>query len=268
MTGGDDGLYIVLLGRFALRSQGAQLIDHKWPRGKAKALLKVLALAEGRALHREQIMELLWPDLAPVAAANQLRKNLHYLRAELDQHGVASPVTAAHDLVWLAGDVRVDVEEFRELAHAARKGDDPAAYERALQAGEGDLLPEDAFEEWSQAPRQELRALRLRLLTELAALYRVTGLPKRAAELLHRVLQDDPADEAAHRSLIEISVAREIAPWRCGSTNTAGTPCAASSASNRRPQPSRFTRRSSLVAWRVPRHRWPSARCCSRSSVM
>ncbi|MGH3765195.1 MAG: BTAD domain-containing putative transcriptional regulator [Pseudonocardiaceae bacterium] len=206
MTGGDGGLCIVLLGRFELRSQGVPLIDHTWSRGKAKALLKVLALAEGRALHREQVMELLWPDLAPAVAANQLRKNLHYLRAELDRRGTASPVTAAHDLVCLAPDVQIDVEVFRELAAAARKDDDPAIYERALQAGEGELLPEEAFEEWSQAPRQELRTLRLRLLTELAALHRAAGRPERAAELLHRVLAHDPVDEAAHRSLIEISV--------------------------------------------------------------
>jgi DNA-binding SARP family transcriptional activator len=206
MTGRDDGRYIVLLGRFELRSQGAPVIDHRWTRGKAKALLKVLALAEGRALHREQIMELLWPDLVPAVAANQLRKNLHYLRAELERHGIASPVTAAHDLVWLAEDVQVDVEVFRSLADVACKDDDPAAYERALQAGEGDLLPEDAFEEWSQEPRQELRTLRLRLLAELAVLYRAAGRSERAAELLYRVLQDDPVDEATHRSLIEISM--------------------------------------------------------------
>jgi DNA-binding SARP family transcriptional activator len=188
MTGRDDGRYIVLLGRFELRSQGAPVIDHRWTRGKAKALLKVLALAEGRALHREQIMELLWPDLVPAVAANQLRKNLHYLRAGLERHGIASPVTAAHDLVWLAEDVQVDVEVFRSLADVACKDDDPAAYERALQAGEGDLLPEDAFEEWSQEPRQELRTLRLRLLTELAVLYRAAGRSERAAELLYHVL--------------------------------------------------------------------------------
>lgn len=86
-----DGLSIVLLGRFELRSD-ATLIDHRWARGKAKALLKVLALAQGRALHCEQIMELLWPGLASAVAANQLRENLHYLRAELDRHGVTSPV--------------------------------------------------------------------------------------------------------------------------------------------------------------------------------
>ncbi len=40
-----DGLRIVLLGRFELRSEDATLIDHTWARGKAKAVLTVLALA-------------------------------------------------------------------------------------------------------------------------------------------------------------------------------------------------------------------------------
>ena len=87
MSGSAHGLSMRLMGGFELRSPGGLLIDHTWTRGKAKALLKVLALTEGRAMHREQVMELLWPSLGPAAAANQLRKNVHYLRAELERSG-------------------------------------------------------------------------------------------------------------------------------------------------------------------------------------
>ena len=42
------------------------------------ALVKLLALAPGYRLHREQVMDALWPDLAPEAAAGNLRKAVHF----------------------------------------------------------------------------------------------------------------------------------------------------------------------------------------------
>ena len=131
MGGQRKGLDMTLMGSFEPRWDGLPVLDCRWTRGKAKALLKVLALTDGRVLHREQVMDLLWPSLGPSAAANQLRKNLHCLRAELDRHGLSSPVTASHDLVLLAGDVQVDVDRMRGLADIAGSGDDPEAYERA-----------------------------------------------------------------------------------------------------------------------------------------
>jgi hypothetical protein len=38
--------------------------DASWRLRKAAGLVKLLALAEGHRLHREQAMDLLWPDLA------------------------------------------------------------------------------------------------------------------------------------------------------------------------------------------------------------
>ena len=43
-------------------------------------MVKLLALAPGHRLHREQLMESLWPDLDPDAAGANLRKALHFAR--------------------------------------------------------------------------------------------------------------------------------------------------------------------------------------------
>jgi DNA-binding SARP family transcriptional activator len=201
-----DQLQLCLLGRFELRTGGRLLLDRTWRRTKSKALLKLLALQPGRALHREQVMEALWPHLEPAAAANQLYKSLHYLRAELARQGVRSPVAAGEELVELAGATAVDVDEFRGRARAAQEQPDPARYEHALRAYTGDLLPEDAFEEWAQGPREELHSLRLGLLLELGRQYRAAGQPDRAVEVLRSLLRADPLSEEAHRLLIRLFV--------------------------------------------------------------
>jgi len=65
---------IRLLGEFALDIDGRPVPASAFPRRSAAALVKLLALAPSRRLHREQVMDALWPGLAPQDAANNLHK--------------------------------------------------------------------------------------------------------------------------------------------------------------------------------------------------
>jgi DNA-binding SARP family transcriptional activator len=89
MSGLNDGLRLCLLGRFELRADERLLIGRGWRRTKSKALLKLLGLQQGRALHRERAMELLWPHLEPAAAANQLYQSRRPAGAR--RRGAADP---------------------------------------------------------------------------------------------------------------------------------------------------------------------------------
>ena len=55
-------VHITLLGGFAVTLDGAVVPADAWSRRHASALVKVLALARGRRLHRDQVIDLLWPD--------------------------------------------------------------------------------------------------------------------------------------------------------------------------------------------------------------
>lgn len=68
-----EAMRIRLLGDFEV-SVGPRIVgDASWRLRKAANLVKLLALAEGHRLHREQAMDLLWPDLAKRDASNNLR---------------------------------------------------------------------------------------------------------------------------------------------------------------------------------------------------
>src|SRR3990172_4693030 len=200
------GLCVYLLGRFEVRAGDRLIIDQSWPRRKAKALLKLLALNRGRWLHREQILETLWPDLEPAAADHNLRQNLHYLRQAFLAHGIALPVvTAARSTFALSEEARIDVEAFRDCAQTARRArTDPDLYERALAIYHGDLAPEDIYEDWTQPCREELKALRRQLLLELAQLHRLRGRSEAAAERLEELVRFDPLDEEGHQTLMRV----------------------------------------------------------------
>ena len=58
-------LKIYMLGNFYVERDGTPIPAVDWARRKTRSLLKVLALQPGHRLHREQITEMLWPDLDP-----------------------------------------------------------------------------------------------------------------------------------------------------------------------------------------------------------
>ncbi len=63
----ESKLLICLLGRFEVRVGDTVVIDRSWTRSRAKSLVKLLALQGGRPLHREQVLDVLWPDLDAAA---------------------------------------------------------------------------------------------------------------------------------------------------------------------------------------------------------
>src|SRR6516162_6109092 len=145
-------LRIDLLGAFHVTVGDRAVASEAWRRRKPAALMKVLALAPGHRLHREQMMDLLWPELDPAAAGANLRKAVHHSRGALDgaAQGGGDLLASAGDVLALdAETVVVDVEQFRALLVAARRGNDVDGYRQAIGRYSGELLPDDRYEEWA-----------------------------------------------------------------------------------------------------------------------
>ena len=114
-------MHLQLLGTFALRAGARVVLDESWKRGKAKGLLKLVALAPGHRLHREQVTEALWAELDPDAAMNQLFKSLHFLKTELARYGRPSPLSMIDQHVCLDRAIGVDTDRFRKRAQDAER---------------------------------------------------------------------------------------------------------------------------------------------------
>jgi DNA-binding SARP family transcriptional activator len=119
---GPETLRIWLLGGFKV-SVGSRIIgEEEWHLRKSQSLLKVLALSPGHRLHREQAMELLWPNLHKEAALNNLHYALHVARRTLEPAALASSNAASRYLqlrseqLTLCPDspLWVDLEAFEE----------------------------------------------------------------------------------------------------------------------------------------------------------
>lgn len=157
------GVHVHLLGGFGVDIDDRAVPDDAWRLRKAKTLVKLLALAEGHRLHREQAIQLLWPDRAPAAAANNLHQVLHVARRQLDRgDGGARHLRLDDDVLTLGGEgaLLIDVDVFRREAMAALRSGDQESARAALELYRGQLLPEDLYEEWTEPTRGELERLR------------------------------------------------------------------------------------------------------------
>lgn len=177
---------ITLLGGFAVHVAGRAVSPSHWSRRHSAALVKLLALTPGRSLHRERVIDALWPDLSVTDAAPRLHQAAHYARRAM---GYRNAVVLSAEVVWLCphDDVHVDLARFQQHAGSAIRSGGIAEAVSALALYGGELLPHDTFEPWAEEHRLQVRRLHLELLHQ--------------AEDWHQALAVDPADETAHLSL-------------------------------------------------------------------
>jgi predicted ATPase/DNA-binding SARP family transcriptional activator len=205
---GSETVRMWLLGGFRVSVGNRIVREEAWHLRKAASLVKLLALSPQHLLHREEAMDLLWPVLAPKAAANNLHYALHNARRTLRiVPNSASPYLRFQGeqlALCPGGQLWVDVEAFEDATRTARRIREPAPYRRAIELYAGELLPEDRYEEWAEVRRQELRSVFLSLLVELAGLYEERREYRAGIEALQRAVSEEPTNEGVHAGLMRL----------------------------------------------------------------
>ncbi|HEU4423438.1 MAG TPA: AAA family ATPase, partial [Pilimelia sp.] len=188
-------LRISVLGGFRAEVGGRPVADDAWRRSGAAALVKLLAITPGHRMHREQLIEVLWPELDRAAGTRRLTKALHFARRAL----VAGQIRLRDDLLSLeADDLWVDVDAFEA---AARQGDT----DQALALYTGDLLPENRFDQWAELRRVRLREGVVRLLLDQGIERESRGDHRGAIASFERLVGIDPVYEEAYARLMRLA---------------------------------------------------------------
>jgi DNA-binding SARP family transcriptional activator len=168
-----DRVEVRLLGGFEVRVDGDEVPASAWTHGRARDLVKLLALAPGHRLPRDRVLDELWPQLEPGAALANLHKAAHHGRRAL---GHPDGVVLNGGVVMLAPEAQVDtdVESFEASSD--------------LELYVGALLPDDPYAPWAEARR---RSLHERYLEGL-----------RRAGRWEELAAEDAADEAAQLAVM------------------------------------------------------------------
>jgi len=204
----ESSVRIRLLGGFDVEVDGQLIPASAWRLRKASELMKVLAITPGHRLQREQAMEQLWPDRPADAALNNLHQALRVARTALSVTDDAGQrILVLRDGVLSLssnGELWVDAEAFSSAVREATVASGLAGHLAARELYRGELLPDDRYADWAEAPREAVAQDYLTLLSQLAPLLERQGNRDAATETLRELLQHDRADESAHRSLMRL----------------------------------------------------------------
>jgi predicted ATPase/DNA-binding SARP family transcriptional activator/DNA-binding CsgD family transcriptional regulator/Tfp pilus assembly protein PilF len=210
---GPVGLAIHLLGRFVVSIGEVPIPETAWRSRTAAKVVKLLALAPGHRLHRDQVVDILWPNLEPRAATNNLYRALHAARHLLEPDLPPRAASAHLGLHWemlalgqpgRAPGLWIDVDEFEAAAQLARSTHDPNAYSAALALYTGDLLPDDRYDDWMTGRREQLHQRYADVLRDAAQTYEALGDVNAAIDALRRLVAAQPTDEVAHLTLMRL----------------------------------------------------------------
>lgn len=203
---------IQTLGPFRVWLIDKLVVSNKQPAQKFQDLLKVLVTKREHVVPADQLMDLVWPDLAPRSAANSLRVAISHLRRILQpdlRHGIDSVyiLTCEQGYYFRGGsDCWIDVEVFLQAAAKGKEDERQAQWESAVAAYQlarglyrGDYLEENFYAEWTIATREHLREVYLDVLARLAECHARQGHYQHALEACGQVLAVDPLRESVYR---------------------------------------------------------------------
>lgn len=216
-TGAVPKLDLRLLGGFEARRGGVVLPIDAFARRRAVTLLKILLTNYGRAVVRDELIELLWADEQPKDGAQMLKIVVHYLRRGLGQaeDGDAEPpfiLTEPNGYAFNPASAhRLDAIEFEKRAEEGlrfeRRGrwrEALAALQGAAEIYTGDYLHDEPYSDWCLKRRRQLREKLCDVLLTAARLQRSLGNYDSAARYYRRLLDLDPCLEDVHRDLMEV----------------------------------------------------------------
>jgi DNA-binding SARP family transcriptional activator/DNA-binding XRE family transcriptional regulator len=196
------GVWLGVLGPLAARRDG---LPAGTVAGRQRAILGLLALHPGRALHRETIIDAVWGSRPPASAVAMVQTHVSQLRRLLGL-GVVTSDGTSYRLDLTATDL--DSLEFARLADEARNAaaaGKPAAacrlYEQALHLWRGEPLA-DVLILHGHPAVAALAQRRAAVTLEHAAVAAAAGCPERAVTQLRELTACEPLDERAHARLM------------------------------------------------------------------
>jgi len=217
---GEELVELQLLGAATAR-RGRRVVDHRaWDRGRVRELCLHLALIDDSS--RDLAAGRLWPDLAPDAAARNLRVTLTHLLDVVDPRrprGSGSDlIDDRHGVVRFASsdrlriDIRRSADAARAIVDAAAAGDDSkllASARRLAREPSGQFLAGSTIGEWIEPYSRIWTDLLLRATSSAAPAALRAGDPDLAEELARRGLELDPWAERLHQLLVRARLARD-----------------------------------------------------------
>lgn len=181
-AGGSERISIITFGGLSLYHLNAP-ITIIWESQKARILFCYLLISYDQWLHRDKLIDMLWPGCDPIAGAKNFKTTLSRLRKSFSGPRSINPIMTLGEAIRLDfGIFSLDSSQFKNYAQTGIKmlaRGDIAAARRYLEAAQdlfaGAFLPEEPFDNYICAERNELERLQHSVLSSLQRVYQLEG---------------------------------------------------------------------------------------------
>jgi len=186
-----EQLDVCAFGGLTIYYQGSP-ITVLWESQKARLLFSYLLVTYDQWVHRDKLIELLWPGCEVAAGTNNFKTTLSRLRKSFAGPRVLNPVLVQGEAVRINFQaISLDASRFRQNALNGVKmqlrGETKLArpcLETAQDLYTGEFLPEEPFNPFITAARNELSDLYDHVVKSLERIYRQEGNEEAVAAML------------------------------------------------------------------------------------
>ncbi|AJE03178.1 AfsR/SARP family transcriptional regulator [Geobacter pickeringii] len=181
-SSGREGIGIKTFGGLALTYQGSP-VSIIWESQKARILFCYLLISYDQWLHRDKLIEMIWPGCDMVAGAKNFKTTLSRLRKSFSGARTVNPVLTLGEAIRLDFNLfQLDSSQFKyHAAHGIKmlaRGEISAA-RKYLEAAQdiyvSEFLPEEPFDAVISVERAELEKLYGSVLFSLQKVYHLEG---------------------------------------------------------------------------------------------
>lgn len=193
---------VQLLGEIQVTVEGRGRL--KWRTSKEKEVFAYLAVHYGTRVHRDMLLDELWPDEHYQKAKVYLHTCISYLRRDLRQLGLEDAVVYENEKYSLIPALeRSDYREFIEMAAMLlMPGNHADSIERMVSLYSGRLFRNEDYQWAGDKIRHTEAAVEAQLL-RLTQIYEEQGDFGRMVAAGRRLLQHSPYNEEAYRALMK-----------------------------------------------------------------
>lgn len=178
----------------------------QWRTSKTEQLFFYLVQHRGQAIHKSTLIELLWPEIEPKRASQQLYTAIYHIRKTLGTYQKHFHIrNSTNGYLLTLEEMSVDVEQFEELVSINRQIDleNIDHFERAIGIVKGEYL-EGYDYVWAESERQRLQVQWLQTALKMIKWYFSHDQLEMAINLCIELCRRNPVEEEAYFYLMKI----------------------------------------------------------------
>ncbi len=176
----------------------------RWRTAKTEELFSFLYLQQGSFVHKDKILEALWPEYGPDRSQSLLYTTMYQLKKSMLSAGAQMELSCANSCYKMTiSNMSSDVCQFdRTYQQSEALGAmDPADIGRILKLYRGDLLVQHGYM-WSESLQRTYQEKFVDLATRLADRYEANGKPELFETIMKGALERLPWHETLHRRIL------------------------------------------------------------------